>query len=436
MRRIILGIMCFLLSSAAAVSFAAENPVRKQFADRFQKDFLRPAYTDESLAAALLGGFDSSGRELDQAMPRYSFEPKDLEVMIFYLKNFSSVFSPGVDETAIHFATVVTDDVPQEQREAMLSMLNAFVEDHNSQSRHQEERAKKGIFYRLEVYTAYRRIDLQTWELHGDPQTWQAQLEDYYKKKPVFALIGGLAAGEWRPVHEFCERQRIPNLFSLTDFPVVSGSDWYTLYFSKGYYQEGEAAARHLRGTDAFKTVKVLQVFRDDLPGRSLAKGFEETWKLLGQTAPEGRILPVQEKISDTFWKELVETYHADVVLLWLSADDLATIDAVASLPGRPETVFVSSGRLKKAVFSLSRMITATLLSVRRDYYRERFLEGLDMMIDHNYMIPVYPTLSFGPAQRYASKGGYIVQLSKGSEPTMVKKSGWINHCVAKLTAR
>lgn len=452
--------------------------MRKQFADEFQKEPLRPAYTDESLATALLWGLDPAGRELDQAMPRYSLEAPDLEVMIFYLKNLSSKFSPGVDEATLHFATVVTDGVPPAQRETMLNMLKAYVQDHNAQSRHQETRAQKGIFYRLEFYTAYRRIDLQIWELHGEPQTWQAQLEEYYRQKPVFALIGGLAAGEWRPIHEFCEKLRIPNLFPLTDFPVISNTDWYTLYYSKGYYQEGEAAARYLRGTDPFRPVKVLQVFRDDLPGRYLARGFEETWKLVGQPAPENRILQDREKISAPFWKELIDTYQADIVLLWLPPEDLETINALAALPGRPKNVFVSSGRLQKAVFSLpapvrdfvsitypydlpqdgfrkklalkswlnvkkipltdlelqgrifflNRMVTASLLYVRRDYYRERFLEGLDMMIDHNYMIPVYPNLSFGPAQRYASKGCYIVQLSEGEEPTLVKKSGWVNH--------
>ncbi len=83
---------------------------------------------------------------------------------------------------------------------------------------------------------------------------------------------------------------------------------------------------------------------------------------------------------------------------------------------------------LQGKLFFLNRMITGALKVMRRDYYRERFLEGIDMMIDQNYTIPVYPNLSFSPAQRYASKGCYIVQLDNGPDPQLIKKSNWVNH--------
>jgi hypothetical protein len=39
-----------------------------------------------------------------------------------------------------------------------------------------------------------------------------------------------------------------------------------------------------------------------------------------------------------------------------------------------------------------------------------------------------YERLSFGPGQRYASKGCYIVQLTPGPNPAVVKKSAWVIH--------
>ena len=36
--------------------------------------------------------------------------------------------------------------------------------------------------------------------------------------------------------------------------------------------------------------------------------------------------------------------------------------------------------------------------------------------------------ISFGPGQRYAMKGCYIVQLSEGAKPELVKKSDWVSH--------
>jgi hypothetical protein len=35
---------------------------------------------------------------------------------------------------------------------------------------------------------------------------------------------------------------------------------------------------------------------------------------------------------------------------------------------------------------------------------------------------------SFGPGQRYASKGCYIVQLSKGDRPVLLIKTDWVIH--------
>ena len=37
-----------------------------------------------------------------------------------------------------------------------------------------------------------------------------------------------------------------------------------------------------------------------------------------------------------------------------------------------------------------------------------------------------YERLSFGPGQRYASKGCYIVQLGRGGSTELVQKSDWV----------
>ena len=91
---------------------------------------------------------------------------------------------------------------------------------------------------------AFRRASLSIWELKGAPETWRAQLEAYYTREPVFVVLGGMSNQSWEPIHTFCEEQRIPCLFPVTDFPVVTDTGWYTYYFSKGYAQEGEAVSR------------------------------------------------------------------------------------------------------------------------------------------------------------------------------------------------
>jgi hypothetical protein len=43
-------------------------------------------------------------------------------------------------------------------------------------------------------------------------------------------------------------------------------------------------------------------------------------------------------------------------------------------------------------------------------------------------VVPLYERISFGPGQRYASKGCYIVQLSDGDRPELVRKTDWVVH--------
>jgi len=48
------------------------------------------------------------------------------------------------------------------------------------------------------------------------------------------------------------------------------------------------------------------------------------------------------------------------------------------------------------------------------------------MMRDQFFTITLYPRLSFGPGQRFAAKGCYIVQLGAGPEPGLVRMSDWV----------
>jgi len=50
------------------------------------------------------------------------------------------------------------------------------------------------------------------------------------------------------------------------------------------------------------------------------------------------------------------------------------------------------------------------------------------MMVDQDYAIAAYPRVSFGPNQRYASKGCYVVQLSSGEDPQLRPVSDWITY--------
>jgi len=74
--------------------------------------------------------------------------------------------------------------------------------------------------------------------------------------------------------------------------------------------------------------------------------------------------------------------------------------------------------------YVISQIFSMAIMDMRRNYYRDNFLDVIGMIGDLE--VPLYEHISFGPGQRYVSKGCYIVQLSKGEKPELVKKSDWV----------
>jgi hypothetical protein len=429
----------------------------------------RPAYTDETLAAALRDGVDSAGRLLLETMPRYDLNDREMEIMIFYLKNLSSKYSPGVTATEVRFATIVTEGVSTQDRNAMLDPMKAFIRD--------EWNAVLPSLRQWRPDRTHRSLSLDVWELKGQPDTWYGQLEALYRKQPVFAILGGISSGPWGPIHQFCEKNGIPCILPLTDLPVVSGDEFYTVYFSKGYYQEGETAAKFLAGVLALPADKQLvQIYREDERGSAFAAGFGETWKKSGATAVKTRVLRAGEATGKEFWKGLASTYKDAALVIWLGPADLAGIEELGAAKEQPSAVFVSASMLGSALssipdsvrdftyityprrlpgedaypvslldswmkykkipltdmavsskaFFLTRMVSTVLSNLREDFYRDYFLDLFDVQGEQTTMIVAYPRVTFGPGQRYASKGCYVVTLTKGPKPKIFSQTDWV----------
>ena len=444
---------------------------RSTLSKHYQTPLRRPAYTEETLARAIREGVDPTGRVLNPVMPRFNFGAGDLALLIAYLKTLSAEPSPGVLETTIRFATVVTSEVPAADRDAMLATLDAFVADWNSRAPVHAARARYPEIAQ-DADLSYRTIALSRWQLDGPPASWRGQLEAHYRREPVFALLGGISTGEWRPVHEFSEALRLPCILPITDLPVLSGSDWYTLYFSKGLYQEGEAAAVSLgRATELAPETEVLQLYRDSKEGRALAAGFEETWRSLGRKPPVNRVLDADGPLPPDLARQLTGKKRPQVLLLWLGQEAVPVLESLAESESRPGSVYLSSTLLKQSLWTLpepvrdfsnitfpfrlaqdeamhasyakvwlrgkglasderrisTRMYSLLLLmneaipKMRRNFYRDHFLEVIGLSTIHDF--PDYERLSFQSDRRYASRECYIVTLSRGPSPILIRKS-------------
>ena len=451
---------------------------RERLPDELRQDEFRPAYDERSLAKAIRIGKDPNGREFDLVMPRYALDKEEMDTLIAYLKRLSADWSPGVTDTTLHFATVIAGDVDQSDQDAMLAVLQGHVRDKNSLVRHEDERRRRGPYYKQEKWEPYRRWELHPWRLEGDPESWPEQLAELYDAQPVFALIGGIAEGEWRPIHEFCEAYEIPSIFPVTDFPVISDSDWYTLYFSKGTYQEGEAVARYLRRADEpLRSAPVVQVYPDTLTGKALARGLRETRAAIGKPAPEDVILEGEAKLTPELLVGIAKEHPGAILALWVGEEELGALEAFAD-GLRASAVFLSAPLIGNALSSVPEGVRDVVLltyptafpedkartrvaverwlqireipitnyelqakmyfigwnlamqikMMRDEFYRDYFLDITDMMRDQDYAVGVYERLSFGPGQRYASKGCYITRIGAAGEPKLEKVSGWVVH--------
>ncbi len=245
-------------------------------------------------------------------------------------------------------------------------------------------------------------------------------------------------------------------------------------------YQEGEAAARYLRSMPGIPPeLPVIQVLRDTPEGRALSTGFEEAWRTSGRPQPKRKVLGPEEQLTAADLETVAGAGSQGVALVWLGSADMAALwRLIASATPGPRMVFVSSGLLGEALDSIPErarsltyityqgplpeeqarrmaaveswlrgrgipwtrpavqsrayftgwMLSAALARMKDNFYRDYLLDVMDMMIDQTYAIAPYERVSFGPGQRYASKGCYIVQLGPGPRPDLLKRSEWVVH--------
>lgn len=437
---------------------------------------VRPAYTDETLSALITTGYDPAGRSVLHVMPRYEIDDRDMAILIAYLKTLSDRPSPGVAGNEIKFATVIVEGTDQAAVESMLAPIQFSIDRKNSLASASRKNARVArIGYNMLGDLHGMTFSLSRWVLRGPSSTWRRQLEDYYREEPVFALLGGITTGEWEPVHRFCEENRIPNLFPIVDYPVLSETDWYTLYPSRGLRQEGEAAGRYLLSmADLFKGRPVVQIVRAGSRGQALAEGFQSAWKGSGRAPAKEITLAEGEQLTAEGLRQIIAHDDPAGLLVW---DDAASLPALQSLAGeadKPGLVLISGTYLGRALWTIpeeirdllyitypyrlpqedvrfdtsvrrvvpgrrleaydgtivrksyitGEVLGRALMEMRGEFYRDFLLDTVSMMPDMYY--PLFERVSFGPGQRYASKGCYIVQLGKGKAPKLERRTEWV----------
>jgi hypothetical protein len=429
-------------------------------------------YTDETLARAIRTGVRPDGQSMNPLMPHYALDDASTAALISYLKELTSQPVPGVTDTTLHFATIVTPDADPVEKKAMLEVLNRFfaIQEKVIAAESKPMHASREIMYRVT-----RRWQLHVWELTGAPDTWERQLDEHLAVEPVFAVISGLGRRDWRPIHRFCERNAVPCLLPNIDLPVVSEQDFYPVYYSRGVLLEADLIAAHLTGDTAPHTARLVQVYRPDDIGAAAADDLEARARALGLPVVRRPLAAASKHsgvpIGGDLDHAIADLGPSDALILWLRPADLA------ALRGRPPTSAVyASGlmaglesapvpvawraathltypfdtpdqrrvrmnfplgwfRVQGIAVTAERIQTDTYLScvilsevlghMLDSFVRDFLLERTEMMLSRRLVNGYYPRLGLAQGQRFASKGGYLVHLADGNDK-IILDSDWI----------
>ena len=265
----------------------------------WRRAMTRPAYDPATFADALRNGVNSSGEALDAPMPHYDLDEESAAALVAYLQQLTSEPAPGVDQDRLHVATIITPHAHPDDADSVLGVLRAWAKTAGS------------------IAIPWK---LHEWRLRGEPDTWQRQLDDYYASQPVFAVVSGAGGVEWQPVHDFCERRRLPCLMPSVQAAPRDRDAWYSVYFSPGISLEAKILARHLleRPTEG----RIVQIAGGAV-GRHAATEFSQ--------AMAGRDVEISTRTfrSISPLAALGDLRPDDTIVLWLRAEHVNTLTSL-----------------------------------------------------------------------------------------------------------
>ena len=434
----------------------------------------REPYTEATLARAIREGVDSSGKPLGALMPHFALADADMASLVAYLKSLDIRRMPGASDDVLHFATIITPDADPVKRRGVLDVLEHYFTDANAlRFRSNPHLQSSGrTMYSKSMFIANRRWQLHVWELTGPPALWRAQLERHLADEPVLAVISGLGGSQWAPVHDFCERERLPCLFPNVEVPVDAPGGFYSLYLSRGVLLEADLVAQALAPAGQQPPGGELhQVYRVGDSGEAAARALAARLRAQHVVVHDHALPPGAGRAS--LAQALRAARGARALVLWLRPADLAELgDAppastevfMSGLLGGLEGAPLPAGwrartrmaypfdaparRIVRVDYALGwfsiRRIPVVSQQVQVDTYlacgllaeaishmadtfvRPYLIENLQTMLEHRVITGYYPRLSLATGQHFASKGGYLMRFQADEGTSVVADGDWI----------
>lgn len=443
------------------------------FQDDILKGRLRPAYDAETLKRVLRTGVDPADRELDPVMPRFELSDADADNLVAWLSSLSAEVDPGVEPDGLHFATIVDAAADPALADSVVALLEAFATWQNRTYRNARQHPNFSPYYRSEFRDSWRNWTFHVWRVEGDPSTWRSQLEARYRERPVFAVVGGLIAGEYAPVAEFCDHERLPCLFPIVDLPETDGGpESYSLHFSRGLVLEAEAAARYMADL-ATPPARIVQIHDIAPTGTVPARSFADA---VARLLPDADLTDRETVDAAGLIEAVLAVEDADLVAVWPGAHAEALVAALAEDGREAPRVLLPSTALRAARAALTPELAQRLTLVwpyddpdeahpdafrarawvrsRRvpivdwdvtrqayfavkmlqwsvdhmltDYSRDYLIEIVEHEVDNVFDPGPHRKMSLAPGQRYGSRGAVLLRLDPGAPEKTRAISGWM----------
>ena len=420
----------------------------------------RGAYTRDSFAQALVSGRHASGEVMNYLMPRYELDAVSLNQLLAYLDTLTVGHAPGVDSHALHLATIVTADAPASQRDATLAIMSRCIAERSPRP--------------SDNAASPRPWQHHVWLLGADPARWPQELLQYQKQQPVFAVVSGISGGGWTPIHQFCEREKIPCVLPNTAAVDEALASHWSFYFSRGVSLEAAALAQRL--ADAAPPGgwrRIIQRSDNSEAAHLAAAALQRHLRdlnIIAELEQQG----LGPQADSALTASLTER---DALVLWLNPSALKLFTAITT-PPRAGRVIVSGelgglddapvartwrehvwmlypyeaaarrnarialnttdwmgrqgltlnpalSRLQGNTYSACEVTVRALQTMRNHYSREYFLELVEAA-DEAAIATAYPRFTLGPNQRYGSSGVFIMRYAAPGLTQLVAVGEWL----------